>query len=155
MIVEVTVNGTTHRLPSQPGQRLLDLLRVGLALTGTKEGCSEGECGACTVLVDGTPMLACMMLAWQAHERTVVTVEGLAPMGGLAALQHTFVDQNAIQCGFCTPGMLVSATALLRDNPQPTDTEIRTALAGNLCRCTGYAAIVEAVMTAARKAVTP
>jgi len=129
--------------------RLVDLLRDELGLTGTKEGCGEGECGACTVILDGRAVNSCLVLAVQARGKNVLTVEGLAEDGRLSALQRQFVEHIAVQCGFCTPGMLMSAKALLVAHPQPSDDEIRLALAGNLCRCTGYTAIVAAVKAAA------
>jgi carbon-monoxide dehydrogenase small subunit len=128
---------------------LLQMLREELALTGTKNGCEAGECGACTVLVNGEPVNSCMMLAVEADGREILTVEGLAPEGRLSPLQQAFVEHNAVQCGFCTPGMLMSAQALLQRNPSPTEAEIKEALVGNLCRCTGYVRIVQAVQTAA------
>jgi carbon-monoxide dehydrogenase small subunit len=128
---------------------LLQMLRERLALTGTKNGCEAGECGACTVLVDGEPVNSCMMLAVEADGRDVLTVEGLAPEGRLSPLQEAFVEHNAVQCGFCTPGMLMSAHALLQRNPRPAEAEIKEALVGNLCRCTGYVRILDAVQAAA------
>jgi carbon-monoxide dehydrogenase small subunit len=128
---------------------LLQMLRDKLALTGTKNGCEAGECGACTVLVDGEPTNSCMMLALEADGREIMTVEGLAPEGQLSPIQQAFVDHNAVQCGFCTPGMLVSTYGLLRRNPNPTEEEIKEALVGNLCRCTGYVRIIQAVQAAA------
>jgi carbon-monoxide dehydrogenase small subunit len=130
---------------------LLEMLRDGLALTGTKNGCEAGECGACTVLLDGEPVNACMVLAVEADGCSVTTVEGLAPEGKLTPLQEAFVAHNAVQCGFCTPGMLISTHALLERNPDPSEEEIKEALVGNLCRCTGYLRIVKAVKTAAVK----
>jgi carbon-monoxide dehydrogenase small subunit len=147
--ITVTVNGSAERLSVPSHMTLLQLLREELALTGTKNGCEAGECGACTVLVDGEPVNSCMMLAVEADGREVVTVEGLAPDGELSPLQEAFVAHNAVQCGFCTPGMLITATALLRRNPHPTEEEIKEALVGNLCRCTGYVRIVDAIQSAA------
>ena len=147
--ITVTVNGAKERLDVPANMTLLQMLREKLALTGTKNGCEAGECGACTVLVDGEPTNSCMMLAVEAEGRRVITVEGLAPEGEPSPLQRSFVEHNAIQCGFCTPGMLVSAHALLQRNPRPTEVEIKTALVGNLCRCTGYVRIIEAVQAAA------
>jgi carbon-monoxide dehydrogenase small subunit len=147
--ITVTVNGASERLSVASNMTLLQMLREKLALTGTKNGCEAGECGACTVLVDGEPVNSCMMLAVEADGREVLTVEGLAPEGRLSPLQQAFVEHNAVQCGFCTPGMLMSAQALLQRNPNPTETEIKEALVGNLCRCTGYVRIVQAVRTAA------
>ena len=149
MRIEITVNGSDHVLDVRPTMRLVDLLRDELGLTGTKEGCGEGECGACTVILDGRAVNSCLVLAVQARGKNVLTVEGLAEDGRLSALQRQFVEHMAVQCGFCTPGMLMSAKALLVAHPQPSDDEIRLALAGNLCRCTGYTAIVAAVKAAA------
>ncbi len=133
-------------------RRLLDLLREDLDLTGTKEGCGQGECGACTVLVDGQPVNSCLFPAAEADGRRVTTIEGLAEEPArLSALQQAFVDQGGIQCGFCTPGMILAARALLDRNPHPAEAEIREALSGNLCRCTGYRQIVRAVRAAAEK----
>lgn len=148
-MITVTVNGTTERLSVASNLTLLQLLRETLALTGTKNGCEAGECGACTVLVDGRPVNSCMMLAVEVDGHEVLTVEGLAPEGRLSPLQQAFVERNAVQCGFCTPGMLMSAYALLQRNPDPTEAEIKEALVGNLCRCTGYVRIIQAVKTAA------
>jgi carbon-monoxide dehydrogenase small subunit len=149
------VNGMTYEVDARPTARLLDVLRDQLGLTGTKEGCAEGECGACTVIVDGRAVNACVMLAVQARGREVLTVEGLADDGQLDLLQQKFVEYGAVQCGYCTPGMLMSAKALLMANPVPSDQDIRIALAGNLCRCTGYSAIVAAVKAAAGQEATP
>ncbi len=142
------VNGTVWEISARPTARLIDVLRDQMGLTGTKEGCGEGECGACTVIVDGRAVNSCVMLAVQALGKEVLTVEGLAASGELDTLQQKFVEQGAVQCGFCTPGMLMSAKALLMANPLPSDQDIRTALAGNLCRCTGYKTIVAAVRAA-------
>ena len=149
--ITVTVNGAVERLEVPSNMTLLQMLRDRLALTGTKNGCEAGECGACTVLVDGEPFNSCMMLAVETDGREVVTVEGLAPEGRLSPLQEAFVEHNAVQCGFCTPGMLIAATALLRRNPNPTEEEIKEALVGNLCRCTGYVRIIDAIQAAAGK----
>ena len=124
---------------------LLDLLRDELGLTGTKRGCGVGECGACTVIIDGQTANACLVLAGQIENSTVITIEGISQEGEPSQLQRAFMEHNAIQCGFCTPGMLMSATALLLQNPHPTDEEIKTAISGNLCRCTGYQPIVNAI----------
>jgi carbon-monoxide dehydrogenase small subunit len=151
MNVELTlsVNGELTVLHAAPGDRLLDLLRGPLGLTGTKEGCGNGECGACTVLVDGRAINACLYPALEAEGREIRTIEGLLGAGGsLSAVQQAFVDHGGIQCGFCSPGMIMSATALLEANPSPSDAEIRDALAGNLCRCTGYVQIVASVRAA-------
>jgi len=148
--VTLMVNGARERLEVPSNMTLLQMLREKLALTGTKNGCEAGECGACTVLLDGEPVNSCMVLAVEADGREVITVEGLAPEGGLSPLQEAFVEHNAVQCGFCTPGMLMSATALLERNPDPTEEEIKEALVGNLCRCTGYVRIVDAIQAASK-----
>ncbi len=147
--VTVTVNGAEEQLEVPSNMTLLQMLRERLALTGTKNGCEAGECGACTVLVDGEPVNSCLMLAVEADGREVLTVEGLAPEGQLSPLQQAFVEHNAVQCGFCTPGMLMSAHALLKRNPQPSPEEIKQALVGNLCRCTGYVRVIDAILAAA------
>jgi len=147
--ISVTVNGGKEYLEVPSNMTLLQMLRERLALTGTKNGCAAGECGACTVLVDGEPVNSCMMLAVEADGRQVTTVEGLAHESELSRLQEAFVEHNAVQCGFCTPGMLISAHALLERTPHPTEGEVREALVGNLCRCTGYLRIVRAVQRAA------
>ena len=147
--ITVTVNGALERIDVPANMTLLQMLRDKLALTGTKNGCEAGECGACTVLVDGEPANSCMILAVEADGREIMTVEGLAPEGQLSPIQQAFVDQNAVQCGFCTPGMLMSTYGLLRRNPNPTEEEIKQALVGNLCRCTGYVRIIQAVQAAA------
>jgi len=149
--ITVTVNGAQERIDVQPNLTLLQMLREKLALTGTKNGCESGECGACTVLVDGEPVNSCMMLAIEANGREILTVEGLAPEGQLSPLQGAFVEHNAVQCGFCTPGMLISAYALLKRNPTPTEEQIKQALVGNLCRCTGYVRIIRAIKDVAEQ----
>ena len=146
--ISVTINGTVEQIDVPPNLTLLQMLREKLALTGTKNGCEAGECGACTVLVDGEPVNSCMLLAVEVNGREVLTVEGLAPEGQLSPLQEAFVEHNAVQCGFCTPGMLMSAHALLERNPDPTVEEIKQALVGNLCRCTGYVRIIQAIRSA-------
>ena len=143
------VNDEAVELDVQPNRTMLSVIRDELHLTGTKNGCSAGECGACTVLIDGEPVNSCMVLAAECDGVTIVTVEGLAKEGKLSRLQETIIKTGGVQCGFCTPGMLISATALLNRNPNPTEVEIREALVGNLCRCTGYFRIVEAVKEAA------
>lgn len=146
-----TLNGKPQELDVPPNITLLDLLREEIGLTGTKRGCEVGECGACTVLLDGRAVNSCLVLAPQVAGREVVTVEGLAPLGTLRPLQEAFLDHGAVQCGFCTPGMLMSAQDLLDHTAQPSQKEIREAIAGNLCRCTGYQQIVEAIEDAARR----
>lgn len=146
--ITLQVNGTTERATVPSHMTLLTMLREVLILTGTKNGCAAGECGACTVLFNGEPVNACRVLAVEADGAEIVTVEGLADDGRLDAVQQAFVDLTGVQCGFCTPGMLISARALLNRNPHPSAAEIQDALRGNLCRCTGYARIVEAVKRA-------
>ena len=150
MILSFSVNGKNVELETAPTRRLLDILREDLALTGTKEGCGEGECGACTVLLNGKPVLACLTAAIGLQGCEVQTIEGLDRQGELSILQTAFVKETAIQCGYCTPGMIMSAKALLFDNPDPDEDEIRTALAGNICRCSGYHQIIRAVQRAAK-----
>ena len=148
-IISLTVNGVDHELAVEPRRSLLELLREDLGLTGTHKGCGIGDCGTCTVLVDGVATFSCLTLAIQVEGCSVETVEGLAEKGRLNELQQAFVDQGAIQCGFCSPGMLMTSTELLRRNPHPDEGEIREAISGNLCRCTGYQKIVEAIKTVA------
>jgi aerobic-type carbon monoxide dehydrogenase small subunit (CoxS/CutS family) len=143
------VNGTSFSVELEAGRTLLSVLRGELGLTGTKEGCDDSECGACMVLIDGEPVNSCSFLALQADGRAVTTVEGLASGSELHPLQRAFLEHGGVQCGFCTPGMLMSAAALLAANPDPTEDEIRAGLSGNLCRCTGYVGIVAAVRSAA------
>ena len=150
MRIEFVVNGKTERLDVPGGKRLLDVLREDLHLTGVKEGCGEGECGACTVLMDGEAVHSCMVLAGQLAGHTVTTIEGLEQDGRLGVLQNAFVEQGAVQCGYCTPGMIMSAAGLLNRTPDPTEEEIRVALSGNICRCSGYVQIVAAVKAAAQ-----
>ena len=151
MNVRFILNGKPAAVDAPPAARLLDVLRGALGLTGTKEGCGEGECGSCTVLLDGAPVNACLVLFGQVEGRAVTTVEGLGDPAHLSPLQEAFVKEGGAQCGICTPGFLVSAEALLAAIPQPGETDIREALAGNLCRCTGYQRIVEAVRAAAKE----
>ena len=151
MNIRFAVNGREVSVETDAETRLLDVLREDLHLTGTKEGCGEGECGACTVLLDGLPVNSCLIPAPQVEGRDVLTIEGLAEGNHLHPLQAAFVEQGAVQCGFCTPGFVLSAYALLRSNSAPTDEEILTALEGNLCRCTGYGKIVTAVRSAAER----
>jgi carbon-monoxide dehydrogenase small subunit len=147
--VTLTVNGISVPIEVEPHWSLLRAVREQVGLTGAKEGCDDSECGACMMLLDGEPVNACSYLALQAEGREITTVEGLAPSGELSDLQRAFLDQGGVQCGFCTPGMLISATALLRRTPSPTEEDVRIALAGNLCRCTGYDGIVKAVLAVA------
>ena len=149
--ITLTVNGQRERAKVPASMTLLELLREPLHLTGTKEGCGIGECGACTVLLDGVAVTACLVLAVEADGCEVRTIEGEAHDGELSALQKAFIDAGAVQCGFCTPGMIMSACALLERNPNPSDDEIVEAIAGNLCRCTGYEAIVSAIRLAAEQ----
>jgi len=149
LLTELRINGEPHGVGVTPERTLLEVLREDLDLTGTKHGCELGECGACTVLVDGEPRLSCLTLAVDAEGHEITTVEGLASEDGLHPLQRAFADLSAAQCGYCTPGMLLTAKALLDGNPSPTRDETKHALAGNLCRCTGYVKILEAVELAA------
>jgi aerobic carbon-monoxide dehydrogenase small subunit len=148
-VIRFTVNGRPCEVEAPPLARLLDALRGPLALTGTKEGCGEGECGACSVLLDGVPVNSCLVAVGQCEGRQVVTVEGLATRDALTPLQRCFVEDGGAQCGICTPGMLIAADALLRANPSPDEDDVRDAIAGNLCRCTGYQRIVDAILRSA------
>jgi aerobic carbon-monoxide dehydrogenase small subunit len=146
--IKITVNKQEYELAVEPNLTLLDLLRNTMGLTGTKRGCDEGDCGACTVLLDGKPVSSCLVLAVQVNGKDILTIEGVGMENngaGLHPLQKAFVENGAIQCGFCTPGMILSAKALLDRNPHPNEKEIKTAISGNLCRCTGYQKIVEAI----------
>jgi aerobic-type carbon monoxide dehydrogenase small subunit (CoxS/CutS family) len=150
----INVNGKDYRLKVDPGRRLVDVLRQDLRLWGTKEGCRTGNCGACTVLLDYQAVCSCMTLVGQVRGRRVTTIEGLGNGKELDPLQEAFMEHGAVQCGYCTPGILLSARALLSTNPHPTDEEIRTAIAGNLCRCTGYGRIIRAIQAVAEAAET-
>lgn len=150
ILVTFTVNGQPQEVLVQPWQMLLSALRDDLGLTGTKEGCSNGNCGACTVILNGRAIDSCLMLAAEAEGHEIITVEGLAQNGTLDPLQEAFITHGALQCGFCTPGILMSARAFLNVNPHPTEREIRLAIAGNLCRCTGYDKIVRAIQAVAQ-----
>jgi len=152
VLVTCTVNGAPQTVLADPRDTLLDLLRERVGLTGTKEGCGNGNCGTCTVLVDGAPVNACLMLALEAPGHDILTIEGVSGPNGLHPIQQALVEHGGTQCGFCTPGIVLSAKALLDDNPAPTPQEIRHAIAGNLCRCTGYDKIVEAIAAAAAQA---
>ncbi len=149
--LKLTVNGFAYQVAVEGDRSLLRLLRDDLGLTGTKEGCDDSECGACMVLVDGRPVNSCCCLALMVDGAAVTTVEGLAADGALSSLQKTFLEEGGVQCGFCTPGMLISSAALLAERPDPTEDEVRRALGGNLCRCTGYSRIVRAVRRAAEE----
>ncbi|MBA4392156.1 MAG: ferredoxin [Desulfobacca sp.] len=151
MPIHFLLNSKETRFDGPPDRRVVDLLREDLGLTGTKEACGSGECGACTILVDGKPCLSCLMLAAQLAGRSITTIEGLAGGEGLHPVQQAFIEQGAVQCGFCTPGMVLSALSLLEENATPSRSEIREGLSGNLCRCTGYQKIVDAVEEAAKK----
>ena len=150
VVLSFTVNGDPVEVLVKPYQTLLEVLRDELRLTGTKEGCGNGNCGACTVLVDGRNVNSCIMLGLEAEGREVTTVEGLAQGGTLAPIQEAFIKHGALQCGFCTPGFLMSAKALLDRNPHPTEHQVRLAISGNLCRCTGYDKIVRAILAVAQ-----
>lgn len=149
-LITLKVNDRQWDLAVEPNRTLLDVLRNDLELTGTKKGCDLGECGSCTVILNGKPVNACLVFAIQANGTEILTIEGLRPSQGLHPLQQAFVEKGAIQCGFCTPGMILSASSLLKQNSNPSEEEIRAALSGNLCRCTGYQKIVEAVQSVAR-----
>ena len=149
----LNVNGAPYSVELDPHVNLLDAVRDAIGLTGSKEGCDDSECGACMMLLDGKPVNSCSYLALQADGRDVTTVEGLAEGDELATLQRALLEHGGVQCGFCTPGMLISATALLRNNPNPSEEDVRIALSGNLCRCTGYDGIVRAVLSAASPTV--
>lgn len=153
--IELVVNGHAHTLNVHPMARLLDVLREELRLTGTKEGCGEGECGACSVLIDGVLVNSCLVPTIQAQGTSIKTIEGIASDDRLHAVQEAFITCGGAQCGICTPGMIIAAVNLLERVPNPTDAEIRTGLAGNLCRCTGYMKIFEAVVRACRKSEPP
>ncbi len=149
--ITLIINGQSEELVVPSNMTLLHTLRDQLGLTGTKNGCEAGECGACTVLIDGEPVNSCLVLSVELDGREITTIEGLSSNGKLTPLQQAFVDLNAVQCGYCTPGMLMAGTALLRRNPKPTEEEIQKAMVGNLCRCTGYQRIIDAIMEASRQ----
>lgn len=150
-LIELNINGRNYEVAVNPRDLLIDVIRKKIGLTGTKKGCGEGDCGACTVLIDGKPELSCIKLAIACQGQKITTIEGLAQEdGSLHPLQQSFVDHGAVQCGFCTPGMIMSSKALLDRNPNPTQQEIKHELSGNICRCTGYKKIIEAVEAAAK-----
>lgn len=149
--ITLTVNGRDHEVEVEPRERLIDVLRYKLGYTGVKEGCGTGDCGACTILLDGKPVNSCLILAVSANGKSITTVEGIAQGGKLHPVQQAFAEYGAVQCGFCTPGFIVNSVALLNENPNPDVETIRYWLAGNLCRCTGYQKIIKAVMAAAEK----
>ncbi|MDZ7673210.1 MAG: (2Fe-2S)-binding protein [Halanaerobiales bacterium] len=151
MKIELTVNGEKRKVDVKPHTRLLDILREDLGLTGTKEGCGKGECGACTVIMNDKVVTSCLVLAVQADGAKVLTVEGLTKEDKLHPIQESFIEKGAVQCGFCIPGMIMSSKKLLDDNKNPTDDDIKRALSGNICRCTGYVKIIDAVKSAAHK----
>jgi aerobic carbon-monoxide dehydrogenase small subunit len=149
--ISLNVNGQEYQLEVEPDELLVDALRDRLGLTGTKKGCGTGDCGACTVIMDGRPVTSCLVLAAAAEGRAIETVEGLAHGDQLHALQQSFLDYGAVQCGFCTPGLLMMAKHILDHNPHPSEDEVRAGIAGNLCRCTGYAKVVQAIMVAGER----
>jgi carbon-monoxide dehydrogenase small subunit len=148
--ITLKVNGINYRMSIEPRRTLVEVLRETLGLTGTKKSCNEGDCGACTILMDGRPVASCLVLAIDAQGKEILTIEGLSEGQKLHPIQEAFLKHGAIQCGFCTPGMVMSAKALLDENPEPTTTEIRKAISGNLCRCTGYQHIVDSIMAASK-----
>lgn len=148
--ITLTVNGTLYQVAVEPYRPLVDVLRDDLGLTGTKKGCGHGHCGTCTVLVDGKAVNSCLALAVDVAGRNITTIEGLALDGRLLGLQKAFVQEGAVQCGFCTPGIIMMAKSFLDENPTPTEREVREAIAGNICRCTGYAKVVKAILAAAQ-----
>lgn len=152
-LIKLDINNQLFEVPVDPRDLLVDVIRKKAGLTGTKKGCGQGDCGACTVLIDGEPVLSCITLAIACQGKKIVTIEGLADeSGGLDPVQEAFVEHGAVQCGFCTPGMILSAKALLDRNPQPDELEIKQAISGNICRCTGYKRIVQAISAASKKA---
>ena len=150
-VIELRVNGQTYEVEAQPWRTLLEVLRDQLNLTGTKQSCAEGHCGACTVIVDGQAVNSCLMLAFEAQGKDILTIEGLSEGGQLHPIQEAFVTHGAVQCGFCSPGMIMAAKAFLDQNPDPSEAEIKKAISGHLCRCTGYVQIIEAIRAAAEK----
>jgi carbon-monoxide dehydrogenase small subunit len=148
--IKLTVNGDVYELLVEPNEILVDVIRDKLDLTGTKKGCGTGDCGGCTVIIDGKSMNSCLMLAMEADGKGILTIEGLAKNGELHPIQKAFINEGAIQCGYCTPGMVLSAKALLDENPHPTEEEVKFGIAGNLCRCTGYVKIIKAIQAASK-----
>ena len=149
-LTKLRINGITYEVAVEPQRTLLEVLRDNLGLTGAKKACDTGDCGACTVLMDGKPVASCLVLAVEAQGKDITTIEGLAKDGQPHPIQQAFVDHGAIQCGFCTPGMILSAKALLDKNPKPTADEVKEAIVGNICRCTGYSKIIEAILAASQ-----
>ena len=149
--LKITVNGEAREFLVEPYSSLLDALRDELHLTGTKKGCDEGDCGACTVLLNGKPVTSCLILAHGTHDTQVTTIEGLAGPEGLHPVQQAFVTYGGLQCGFCTPGLVMSAVGMLQQNPEPTEDDVKYAIGGNLCRCTGYTKVIESIMAAAQE----
>jgi carbon-monoxide dehydrogenase small subunit len=154
-LINLKVNGETFNIAVEPRKTLLDVIRDDLGLTGTKKGCDQGECGTCTVIFDGKAVNSCLVLAVEAEGKDILTIEGLAKGTKLHPIQDAFINHGAIQCGFCTPGMIMSAKVLLDKNSNPTETEVRDAIAGNLCRCTGYVKIIDAILAAAKSENRP
>jgi aerobic carbon-monoxide dehydrogenase small subunit len=150
MRINFYLNGKAVQMDTEPDRRVLDILREDFGLTGTKQGCDAGECGACTVLIDGVPKVSCMILAAQLEGRKITTIEGISDAHTLHPVQKAFIEYGAVQCGYCSPGIILSASAFLKNNPEPSRDEIREAISGNLCRCTGYQKIVDAVEAAAQ-----
>ena len=148
--IPLTVNGETYEVMIKPSETLLEVLREKLGLTGTKHGCDNGKCGACTVLIDGKAVRSCLTLAISVRDREITTIEGLADNGNLHPIQKAFIEHGAVQCGFCAPGMIMFTKSFLEENPEPQDQEIREALSGNICRCTGYVKIIEAIKAASK-----
>ena len=151
VLLKIRVNGQEHVLTVEPYRTLLEVLRYELGLTGTKEGCGSGNCGSCTVLLDGKAVNSCLVLVAEVEGREITTIEGLSSRGELHPLQRAFIDEGAVQCGFCTPGVILAAKSFLDTNPRPTEAQVRLAIAGNLCRCTGYDKIVRAIMRVANQ----
>lgn len=149
-LIELDINGERRQAAVEPWQSLLDVLREELLLTGTKKGCDEGDCGACTVILDGRAVTSCLVLAMAARGKAITTIEGLASGEELHPVQRAFLENGGVQCGFCTPGLIMNAVALLQENPDPSEKDIRYAIGGNLCRCTGYTKVVQAIQSAAQ-----